>query len=248
MYTLAIDTSARSTTVALLADDQLLGQLCSAEFGSKSPIATPAARPGVSAMLAPMMEFILGKYSVTPTDIGLFALPLGPGAFTGLRVGVVTAKAWAFANATPVLGVNTLEVVAAKAAFAQPDHSGSIRVCVNAQRQQVFAGVFKSNGTWSVAAVSDSNVIDLEAFVDAIRAGELVSGPGIAPILPAIESRQSEDNSIALPAEEVRSCDAESVARVALQHFQAGRRDDPWTLRPLYFRPSAAEEARLASK
>ena len=79
--------------------------------------------------------------------------------------------------------------------------------------------------------------------------GDLISGSGLK-LLPSIDdfSRTSEtaDQSFQIADQGVWDCDAGSVAEVALKHFENGRVDDLWTLKPLYFRPSAAEEMRMA--
>jgi len=61
-----------------------------------------------------------------------------------------------------------------------------------------------------------------------------------------LEASQKKDRAIQMADQPIWDCDAGSVANVALKHFENGRRDDLWTLKPLYFRPSAAEEMRMA--
>ena len=64
--------------------------------------------------LAPIVQLALNERSWKPTEIELVAVTSGPGSFTGLRVGVVMAKGFGFAVQCPVVGVNTLEVIAAR--------------------------------------------------------------------------------------------------------------------------------------
>jgi hypothetical protein len=63
----------------------------------------------------------------------------------------------------------------------------------------------------------------------------------------ATAARLQQQPDVRVAPESLWNCDAVAVARVAVEHFGKGRRDDPWKLQPFYFRPSAAEEARLAN-
>ena len=65
--------------------------------------------------LAPGIRHLLADAGWTPRDVALVAVSIGPGSFTGLRLGVMTAKAFAYAVGAPVLGIGTLEVIAAHA-------------------------------------------------------------------------------------------------------------------------------------
>lgn len=255
MRTLAIDTSSRNTTVALLDGEHLIGQLSAVDYrptawdersaisrSGVSPGSFANAKPGVSALLAPLLDQLLRQHDVSPDQIELFALTVGPGLFTGLRVGVVTAKTWSLVHSIPVIGVNTLEVIAARAAMANPDYQGPIRVCINAQRQQVFCGAYQSIGPWRVRELQPNTILGHAEFLASLQPGDLVSGTGMQPMLPQLEQLISRGNEIKLANEQLRDCDAQSVGSVAANHFQAGRQDDILRLKPLYFRPSAAEE------
>jgi tRNA threonylcarbamoyladenosine biosynthesis protein TsaB len=203
MNILAIDFSSKLASAAVFSDGRRVAMVTSESLvwkgvESGDSDGKPGKLAGASALLTPLVHATIEKSGLKPSDFQLIALPLGPGLFTGLRVAVVTAKTFAYATGAEVIGLNTLEVLAAKAHAANRTHAGPIRVAVNAQRQQLFAGQYQSNREFQIADQGDWD------------------------------------------------CDAASVAQVATKHYENGRRDDLWNLEPLYFRPSAAEENRMA--
>jgi len=251
MNTLAIDFSSKLASVAVFSGGKSVATLTSEklELGNaqaENSNGKQVKRVGGSALLAPLVNATIEQSGLKMSDFGLVVLPVGPGMFTGLRVAVVTAKTFAYATGADVIGVNTLEVLAAKAHANSPTHDGPIQVAVNAQRQQLFAGQYRSTGDWQVEQICDNQLIDQPAWVESWAAGDLISGSGLKLVSSIVDSDETADRGIQIAEQSVWDCDADSVARVALRHYENGRRDDLWTLKPLYFRPSAAEEVRMA--
>src|SRR5262245_11167899 len=120
MRILALETSGTGGGVALFQDSNLLGEL-------ELP---PPARSAAS--LAPAISTLLATHQVPPSQIGLVAVTVGPGSFTGLRVGITTARFFAYAAGAQVLGVNTLAAIAESA--PQVDEGKRLSVVIDAQR------------------------------------------------------------------------------------------------------------------
>ena len=89
--------------------------------------------------LTPALEHLLAQVGLAPDDIGVLAVDVGPGLFTGLRVGVAAAKGLAQSLGIGVLGATSLDVLTAGAAEA--GHHGFVLACVDARRGEVFATV-----------------------------------------------------------------------------------------------------------
>ena len=100
MIILAIDTSTVVASVALMDDEKLLGEY---SINNKKTH---------SQKLMVMIKEILADLQIKPWDIDVFAASIGPGSFTGLRIGVTTAKAMGYATKKPVIGVPTLDALA----------------------------------------------------------------------------------------------------------------------------------------
>ena len=150
---LAIETSGRTGSVAAGIGDEVLGQI------TFSGVMTH------SRELFPSIDKLLANIGVTSTDIGDIYVSTGPGSFTGIRIGVAAAKMMAFANNAKVIGVNTMDVIAANAtkytnysdyrAFAKKtaEKIGRIATILDAKRGQFYLSVFsRTDKGWSKTA------------------------------------------------------------------------------------------------
>ena len=204
--------------------------------------------PGASVLLAPMIKRILEENGTSIGDLGLVTLAVGPGLFTGLRVGVVTAKSLCYSAGIPLIGVNTLEVIAAKgAADLEIEKDQTIQVVLNAQRGQLFAGDYRPTGQWATEEVTSTRVVEASAWAESVEDQSYVTGSGLKTL--ARRKKLDElfvDKSVKILPEALWDSDAQAVGQVAFRKFESGQHDDLWTLQPFYFRPSAAEEVRQA--
>lgn len=100
---------------------------------------TESMQRGQSERLVPMIDGIIAKAGITYTDIGLVAVTVGPGAFTGLRIGLSTARALGTALDCPVAGVTTLETLARQYA---KDYKGNIAVILETKREDFYVQFF----------------------------------------------------------------------------------------------------------
>lgn len=226
MIILAIETSGTPGSVAV-ADAQRI--LAAAEL-------PPAQRTAQS--LVPTIADVLRAAGLQPRDVKLVAVTQGPGSFTGLRLGVTTAKTLAYALGADLLGLNTLDVIAFQVPADQQPSGTRLHVVLDAQRQQLFAGCYGAGaaGTWT--ASGETHVVDDARWLESLRAGDLVTGPALKRLAAQVP------DAVRLAGEECWLPSAASAARLAWLDYQRGRRDDPFRLLPQYFRPSAAEERR----
>jgi tRNA threonylcarbamoyladenosine biosynthesis protein TsaB len=100
--------------------------------------------------LTPAITHLLGHVGLAPADLGVVAVDIGPGLFTGLRVGVAAAKALAQSLEIGVIGATSLDILVAGAAGA--GHRGLVLACVDARRGEVFATVRAVDDTGAVGA------------------------------------------------------------------------------------------------
>jgi tRNA threonylcarbamoyladenosine biosynthesis protein TsaB len=223
MRILALETSTRLASVAALADDRLLGQ---SDFGSDQRTAQA---------FAPSMVRQLEAVGWKPGDVQLMVVSHGPGSFTGLRVGVTAAKTLAYATGAEILGVNTLQVIAAQATGPWQE----ITAVADAQRRQLFAARFRRKGqAWEVA--EPTSIVDSQAWLRSLTEGQVVTGPGLARL------RDPLPHGVMATPMESWLPRAETVGRIGYLDYTAGRRDDLWKLTPHYYRRSAAEEKHAA--
>lgn len=126
MKILALDSTAKTSSVAVLEDDSLLG-LYSVNIQNTH-----------SETLLPMVKSILESLRLTNDDIDAYAVSEGPGSFTGVRIGVATIKGLAFSRNKPCIGVSTIEALKENL----EGFEGVICPIMNARRGQVYTGAF----------------------------------------------------------------------------------------------------------
>jgi len=143
---LAVETATESAGVALVDDGGLLAMT-----------ATARSRRHVETV-APSIAFVCGRAGVALGDVTALAVDVGPGLFTGLRVGIATVKALALALGVPVVTATSLEVVAAGVAAVAGAGAGDGRLVVpvvDARRGEVFSAVFAVEGSTTRQVVDD---------------------------------------------------------------------------------------------
>ena len=227
MRILAIETSGRYGSIALC-------EATSDAFIAVVESKLTAAQGRTAQTLAPALAEALSGIGWPTRTIGLVTVAIGPGSFTGLRIGVTTAKTFAYAAGAEIVGVNTLAVLAEQA----PASAAPLWTILDAQRQELFAARFVPANLEDapMTMLGDTAIVAQDEWLARLKAGERVIGPP----LKKLTSRLPAHVIITPPS----SCEptATAVGRLGWRAYQNGRRDDLWKLVPLYYRPSAAEE------
>ena len=141
MLTLAVDTSTRSGSIALLRDAAVLGQAV-----------IPPDEP-YSNRFSPAVDSLMRESGLVLSQLDLFAVAAGPGSFTGLRIGLTAVKAWAEVFGKPIAAVSVLEAIAAHAMPSpSTQRAGSptelfLVPVFDARRGQVFGAVYRYSAT-----------------------------------------------------------------------------------------------------
>jgi tRNA threonylcarbamoyladenosine biosynthesis protein TsaB len=237
---LAIDTASAVSAVALCSGAAIL-----AEDNSAAP---DDARHG--AVLLPRIQRLLAAAGVALRDVDLIGVGVGPGSFTGLRVGLATAKGLAFALHKPVRGVSSIEVLAA-ALLQRADHA---LVLVDAFKGELYAGLFaRSPGADPIPRAELALFHAPPAELLARTAPVLAALPSATTVLACGDGlrRYAGDLTAAWgtrvlvgPAE-LDQPRAALLAQRALADFQQHGPSDLATLEPTYVRDS---DARLPER
>jgi tRNA threonylcarbamoyladenosine biosynthesis protein TsaB len=243
---LAIETSGKSGSVAILRRQQ--GQwICEMEVLSPDS--------GSAKTLAPAIQKIMSSNSVDMKRISAIALLTGPGSFTGLRVGVATTKAMAYALNLPTIEIDTLDVIAHQC----PVFSDSVFAILDAYRGQVFLSEYSiqpAESTRLVEKRSPTEIVDIERLLERamtrLESNQTIElcGPGcerVRKFLAASEVDRQQlasrlEDRIRWIDEEKTTPNAESVAWLGFAKWKTGNVLSPFELQPRYYRGSAAEE------
>jgi tRNA threonylcarbamoyladenosine biosynthesis protein TsaB len=182
--------------------------------------------------LIPAIAEVLSQAGRVPKDVNLVAVTVGPGSFTGLRVGVTAAKTFAYATGCECLGVDTLEAIAEQ---APGDGAGEIHAVLDAQRKELFLARFRRQAK-QLLRLDENRIVPAERWLTALAPGNVVTGNGVHGLIDRLPA------GVVVVDETLREPQAATVGRLAWRHYQAGQRGDLWKLAPVYLRPSAAEE------
>lgn len=222
--TVGLETSSRIGSIALLDSDRLVAERTLGETGRQH-----------ARTLIAELDWLLSGAGVSPRDVGAVAVSVGPGSFTGLRVGVVCAKTWTYAARCRLVAVETFAAVI----NGLPPATSTAWVIDDALRGDVFAQRFVATGSFGVIwkAEGKARLLSFEDWSREVPAGEQVCGPGVAVWKSELESR-----GLVVAPSQFHRATAAAVARIGARLAAEGVSTDPFALVPLYIRRSAAEE------
>jgi len=233
MLILAADTSTRSASVALVRDGLVLGET------------TLSLGRAHSTTFVPALEELMRRCGVAHADLDAYACTVGPGSYTGIRIGLATLQAMAYAAGKPIFGVSTLDALALPLQVSR-----SLLVCpmLDARSGRVFASALDGAGVpGSARRVEEGNRRAVDFTADLASAA---SSAGCTTVVLC-------GDAAALHADTVRACLhdvdvtvtqgslanplASSVALLAARRIVAGEPGDPTALTASYLSPSQAE-------
>jgi tRNA threonylcarbamoyladenosine biosynthesis protein TsaB len=224
MMVLGIETATRTGGVAILSEAGVV-----AEYTLNIEITH-------SERLMATIDRVLKDTGALIDDIDGFAVSIGPGSFTGLRIGVAAVKGLAFTTGRPVAAVPTLKALA----WNLPHAGKPVCPLLDAKKKEVYAAIYRSeNG--SLAAVMPELVLPLGALAENIIEPTVFTGEGAAVFRSELLALLGSRAVFAPLSALVPS--AASVAEIGMQLLIAGERTDPDDLTPLYIRRPEAEVA-----
>ncbi len=185
--------------------------------------------------LAPAIEFTCRQAGVALREVSVVAVDVGPGLFTGLRVGVATAKALAMGLRVPMIGLSSLDLLA----FGVRQTSRLIVTVIDARRAEVFYALYRSvpGGVQRLDGPHVSSAEELAAELMARNEEALLVGDGALRYADAFGDVRAADIA------EVGSAHPSAASLVELAHPRAVREEfvQHWEIQPLYLRKSDAE-------
>lgn len=231
MLHLALESSTRTTSICIL------------NGGSPISLQSIQGAQTTSSLIVPEIASALKTANVRPQEIGLVSVSVGPGSFTGLRIGVMLAKTLAYAvQGAALVGVDTHEVIA-RQGVAQLDeqdkfYSSRIVTVINAQRGQWFVAVFERD-QGLLRQISENEIVSPQEFAIQAVGPCWLCGPGLSVL-----SKDTLENwaNFRLCSPETWEPNALTVAQIGWNRYQRGETADLWRLYPVYGRSSAAEE------
>jgi tRNA threonylcarbamoyladenosine biosynthesis protein TsaB len=221
MLTLGVETSGKAGTVALRCDGNCLEERSLDQSG----------RRHARSLVAEIAELFRG-YGFPLRDTQLVAVSIGPGSFTGLRVGVVCAKTLAYSTGCQLAAIDTFLSIAENS----PLDVTELSVISDAQRGELFLGRYCRDSDRSFVREGEIEIVNQQVWCEKRSQEDVVSGPGAEQFRDRLANR--------CRVLEAQFCHprADVVAKLGERHLNQETSEDFWSLEPFYIRKSAAEE------
>lgn len=224
MKVLAVDTSTMIATCAVLDEEKLLG-----EFSLNQEMTH-------SENLVPMIKEMLDNLNLKISDIDLYGVAVGPGSFTGLRIGIATIKSFAHVFNKPIVGVSTLEGLA----FNLP-YEGIIVPMIDARRDRVYTSIYKSH-MGNLSNILKPSIMEINELLEILNKDYeniIVNGNGVLLHKDRILNKLKDKVKVAPIG--LNGCKAASIAELSLEKWENGETQNYYSLVPDYLRESQAQ-------
>ncbi|MDR2172039.1 MAG: tRNA (adenosine(37)-N6)-threonylcarbamoyltransferase complex dimerization subunit type 1 TsaB [Planctomycetaceae bacterium] len=223
---LSIETVDKSGSVALYSGGVLLERIL--------PLSQRSAQS-----LVPAMDGLLGEFKLLPKDIDKVVVIVGPGSFTGLRVGIITARMFSYVVGAEIIGLTSFETVAYRIFLS--GLFGLYSIGVDAQRGEVVVQDWRVD-VGGCFQLSETLMTSVGGWWDHL----LGSGQNFVAAGPALwRYGEKRPASVKIVDENLFDPRAGAAAKLAEKRKQTS---DVWTIKPIYSRPSAADEKLNAKK
>ena len=221
MITLGIETSGPTASVALMQD-----QICL----DVRHLQRAGERPARNLVLD--VQQMLADCQLHPNDCDTLAVSIGPGSFTGLRIGTVFAKSFAYATNCTLVSVDTFLCVA----YNSPQNIDRVWVIGDALRGDLYAGCYRrlNPSTWSVDQAP--MIVAADDWLAQLGPDDNVTGPGLRTV------NQETDLEYHILDQSHWHPQANHLAEIGAASARDGQHEDPFSLCPTYLRRSSAED------
>jgi tRNA threonylcarbamoyladenosine biosynthesis protein TsaB len=224
MKILGVDTSTSCGSLGIIDDDEVVAEYALLRDETHS------------TRLIPTIQALLKEARLSLDEIDGIAVSLGPGSFTGLRVGLSAVKGLALADEKPVVGVPTLDALASNLPFTP----NVICPILDARKGEVYTALYKDGVGGQVEQLTPYQILSPLDLLEKIPFQKTIFlGNGVEAYGELIEERLGVKALFAPP--HLRFLRGSSVAEIGLQRFKKGEKDDISSLVPIYVRPSDAE-------
>ena len=217
---------------------------------------------GSAKTLAPAIQKLLAQDGLAPKDLHAIAVVQGPGSFTGLRVGIATAKVMAYALQIPIVAIDTLEVIAQQVSDSRTEPDSPTEPGSQSLDLFAVADAFRGQSFWAKyrigageclettrTRIDDNTWLAQELSVQDPSGCIAVAGPSLEKLrdcyreIPSLQSQRALDTSpLVWEPKQYGEPRASTVARLGWRAWLRNQTVEPFGLLPMYYRSSAAEE------
>ena len=224
MKILAVDTATKTCAAAIVDNGETVTEIIVDQGKTHTRV------------LMEIISDILSAAGMRTTDIDGLAVTIGPGSFTGLRIGLATVKGLALARGKPIAGISTLDALVAPVI----KKTGQICAMLDARRGEVYTALYRF-GASGLIPDGPARAASPEQALAGISGPVLFVGDGALAYKDRIVAELGDNACFAEPGQHVIR--ASAVGKLGMEQIIAGKSFDAFTLVPLYLRRSDAEKA-----
>lgn len=191
--------------------------------------------------MAPAIAEMLKECGWEAKNLDAIATGIGPGSYTGLRIGLMSARTLAMMTGSRLLGISTFEILAQHC--LEVGHA-KVEIIADAQQDKIYAQRFENNNSNLISA-SELKIVIASEWIANRDISFAIAGPGVTKVQPLIPAKEG------MVVKQSGNINKESFLALALKKLFSHHSDDPLSLQPLYLRRSSAEEQwdkRIADK
>lgn len=222
-YILLLETATPVCSVALAQDGQILSEMYSDQQNSHS------------SKLSTFIDAMLRQHGVEPAQIGAVCVSSGPGSYTGLRIGVSTAKGFCYALGIPLLSVPTHEGMAAQYFAAHPGYQGLVCPMIDARRMECYAAFYGRQGALGPVGADIIEPGIYDAYLD--RGEVTFVGDGAAKTIGILGVHPNARYDTAF------RISATGMLPAALEKLRLGKVEDVAYFEPYYLKDFVAKKS-----
>jgi tRNA threonylcarbamoyladenosine biosynthesis protein TsaB len=236
MLILAIDTSSRTGSAALLRDCEVLAEVSGYE------------ETLYSNRLFRDIDLLKKRADFRLSQIDVFAVAAGPGSFTGLRVGLTAVKAWAEVHRKPIAAVSGLEAIAAESLMNKPSGTADghfIAPFLDARRGQIFGAIYRrvSGTDMGLALTTDESILSPDEFLELVKGKSPEPIDLVSPTPDVLSAARIEEVLPGVRVIQVTAALAPAIGRLGFERAKRGELVNAISLDANYVRRSDAEAA-----
>ncbi|NQT95893.1 MAG: tRNA (adenosine(37)-N6)-threonylcarbamoyltransferase complex dimerization subunit type 1 TsaB [Candidatus Omnitrophica bacterium] len=222
MRILSADTSSRKFSIALL------------ERGVPIDQYEPISFNRHSSDLLPAIDKLLSRNSYSIEDVDAFCIGLGPGSFTGLRVGITTMRALALSLKKPIVGIPSIDAIAHNLS----GYKGYASVIIDARQEKVYARRYSFSAK-RIEPKGRIALLGIDELLKNIKGPTIFLGDGLEIYKDRIIEEKKE--LAAFAQESTYYPKAAIIGRLAIERLKTGKRDNAFKLSPLYIYPKECQ-------
>ena len=231
MRILGLDTSTSVASVAISED----GRIVAEDFYPRQGTAERSgAKSNHAEIILPLIDSVLERAGIGLSDVTGIAVSIGPGSFTGVRIGLSTVQGLAYGTGMPAVGISTLQAIAARVAGFE----GIVCAILDARKSEVYASIFRRQGN-QLERLTEDSLVPILSFLRELRgvgktAQCLIVGEGVTVYGPLLN--QAADLQISFAEEEGMPSVAASIALLSERQFIHDQPVQLEDLAPIYLR------------